>query len=95
MNDPAIYRAHVDTVFRVEHPSGTISLRLAEVADERIVGRIQQFSLLFHGPSDRILPQGTYPLAHDVLGGIDLFIVPIVGSNHERIIYQACFSRLI
>ena len=93
LNDPAIFREHVETEFRVQHASGPIPLRLAEVADEHIAGGIHQFSLFFHGPSDRILPQGTYAFRHDALGSLALFIVPVIGSNHERIIYQACFSR--
>ena len=38
---------------------------------------------------------GTVPMAvrHDALGTLELFIVPVLGSNHERIVYQACLSR--
>jgi hypothetical protein len=95
MNDPDTYRKQLDTVFQVEYGSGPVPLRLTEVADERTGGSVQQFSLFFHGPGDRILPQGTYSMQHDVLGALALFIVPVVGSNAERIIYQACFTRVI
>jgi len=95
MNDPDAYREQVDTVFQVEHQAGPVPLRLAEVADQGTGGGFQQFSLFFHGPADRLLPQGTYAMRHDALGTLALFIVPIVGSNAERIIYQAAFSRLI
>lgn len=33
-----------------------------------------------------------YAFHHDTLGSLMLFIVPVVGSNAERIVYQACFS---
>jgi hypothetical protein len=92
MTDPATYRAQLETIFRVEQDAVAIPLRLVEVADERVSGGMRQFSLLFHGPADRLLPQGTYALRHDALGDLDLFIVPIVGSNRERIVYQACFN---
>ena len=91
--DPATFRAQIDTVFGVDHDSGPVPLRLAEVADERIGGGFQQFSLFFHGPPDRLLPQGAYSLRHDAFGTLELFIVPVLGSNHERIVYQACLSR--
>lgn len=93
MNNPAMFKAQLDTVFQVEHETGTIPLRLADVTDERAGGSILQFSIFFHGPAVPVLPQGTYSLHHDALGSLALFIVPVVGSNQERIVYQACFSR--
>ena len=93
MNDPEIFRAQVDTLFLVQHDADRIELRLVDVADERVGRGIQQFSLLFHGPADRALSQGTHEFHHGALGSLSLFIVPVVGSNHERIVYQACFSR--
>jgi hypothetical protein len=92
MNDPETFREQLDTVFQVDHDSGVIPLRLAEVADERVGGGMQQFSLFFHGPADRILPQGMYSFRHEAMGSRRLFIVPVIGSNAERIVYEACFS---
>jgi len=87
----AMFRVHLDTTFMAD--SQGVPLRLAEVVDERASAGIEQFSLFFHGPADRVLPQGTYALEHAALGPLALFLVPVVGSNHERIVYQACFSR--
>lgn len=70
-------------------------LRLVEVTDEGVAHGIRQFSLFFHGPADRVLPADTYSFRHHTLGSIELFIAPIVGSNHERIVYQACFSVVV
>ena len=95
MIDPEVLRRHLDTVFHVAHDAGIVPLRLVEVADGRVGGRLQQFSVLFHGPSDRILPQGTYDMHHDSLGSLALFIVPVIGSTRERIVYEAAFSRPI
>ena len=93
MNDPDRFREQVDTIFRVDHDSGPIQLRLVEVADGPAGGGFQRFSLLFHGPADRVLPQGTYDFHHDALGSLMVFIVPVIGSNAERIVYEAVFSR--
>jgi hypothetical protein len=93
MNDPEMYRAQLDTVFRVRCEADDLGIRLVAVDSGRQDKGIQQFSLFFHGPADRVLPQGTYEIQHDALGSLALFIVPIVGSNHERIVYQACFTR--
>lgn len=35
------------------------------------------FAVLFHGPIQPVLPQGIYRLAHDQLGELELFIVPV------------------
>jgi hypothetical protein len=92
--DPATYREQLGTTFSVDQP-GPVELRLAEVTDERVSSGIRQFSLFFHGPADRILAQGTYTFRHDALGSLMLFVVPVIGSNAERIVYQACFSTPI
>jgi hypothetical protein len=91
--DPEEFRAQLDTTFRVEVEAVRIALQLVEVVDERSSGGFQWFSLLFHGPSDRLLPQGTHALHHEAFGELMLFLVPVVGSNTERIVYEACFSR--
>jgi hypothetical protein len=91
--DAAAFHAQIDTTFRVESGADPIALRLAEVIEERPAGGLERFSLFFHGPPDRILPQDTYSFHHDALGDVMLFIVPIIGSNEERIIYEACFNR--
>ena len=91
--DLAAFAAQLDTTFRVGGDADLIPLRLAEVVDGRLAGGLQRFSLLFHGPPDRMLPQGMYSFHHDALGELVLFIVPVIGSNDERIIYEACFSR--
>jgi len=92
MNNPDAYREHLDTIFQVDDATDPIQLRLVDVADEGVERGIRQFSLFFHGPADRVLPQNTYAFSHEALGSLALFIVPVVGSNAERIVYQACFS---
>lgn len=50
-----------------------------------------QFSLVFGGPGDQALSQGTYALTHPELGELHLFLVPI-GQGEEGIRYEAAFA---
>lgn len=93
--DHAGYRAQAGSDFRVTRGDDTVPLRLASVSDEQRLGEFQQFSLYFHGPPAALLTQGIYLLDHDVIGTLALFLVPILGSNQERIVYEACFNRRV
>jgi hypothetical protein len=92
MTDPAVFREHLDTIFMVDDSAGSVPLRLVEVSDEPFLRGIRQFSLFFHGPADRVLSQRSHAFRHPALGTLEVFVVPVVGSNSERIVYQACFS---
>ena len=50
------------------------------------------FSLLFQGPADCPLAQGTYRFSHEQLGRFDLFIVP-VGAERSARQYEAVVNR--
>ena len=52
----------------------------------------EQFSLLFEGPPEPLLPQGTYRFLHEQLGELPLFTVPI-GKNSSAAQYEVCISR--
>lgn len=91
--EPETFRAHVGTMFDVDVDADRVPLRLDEVSDGRSGRGILRFSILFHGPPDRLIPQGMYLFHHDTLGAMMLFIVPVVGSNAERILYEAVFTR--
>lgn len=90
------FAACLDDVFVVQLSLGqTLKLILTEVEDR---GRrslndqeIEQFSLLFSGPAEPLLPQAIYQFQHDRLGEVDIFIVP-VGLVDEAISYQAIFN---
>jgi hypothetical protein len=92
---PEAYREHVGATFAVHGVDEAVPLRLVEVSEPRVASGFRQFSLYFHGPPSAVLPQGIYTLAHPALGPLALFIVPILGSNHERIVYEACFNQRV
>ncbi|MBU0595154.1 hypothetical protein KJ567_00515 [Candidatus Bipolaricaulota bacterium] len=78
-----------------DHDIGPVDLTLAKVED-RSNDAIDAFSCLFHGPKAQELGQATYRLTHDVLGEIDLFLVPVLdpGSDGTTVCYQFIVSRL-
>jgi hypothetical protein len=57
------------------------AMDLIELADGHSTPRQEQFSLLF-------------PLKHDAIGELDLFLVP-VGQDETGTFYEAVFNRLI
>lgn len=90
---PEAFRPHIGTDFTIEEGAQQAVLRLAEVSDSGVSNGMHQFSLFFHGPADRILPERIHALRHPSLGILEIFIAPVVGSNDRRTVYQACFSR--
>jgi hypothetical protein len=92
------------TKFRVPlDPANTVELELSEVNALLNPGSVratanqpsqESFSLIFHGPKDRFLPQRMYTFEHDRIGRFELFIVPI-GQKPGLFQYQAVFNRLI
>ena len=75
-------------------PTAPVTVLLTEVTPRRATKWQEMFSLMFHGPSDRFLPQYMYKLRHEKLGEFDLTLVPI-GRDNEGFIYEAAFNRLI
>ena len=88
-----MFRAHLDSQFRVVLDGGEIPLRLVEVTEPVTAGGFERFLLVFHGPSGALLPDGLHTFQHESLGWFAIFIVPIFGSNAERIVYEASFNR--
>jgi ribosomal protein S18 acetylase RimI-like enzyme len=91
--DPAVFEQQLNTPLRIDLADGHVPLRIAEVVHGQLRGDAQRFSVVMHGPATPLLPQDSYLLHHEALGSFVLFIVPIVGSNAERIVYEACFTR--
>jgi len=84
-----------DFKFRVEVPEGVQAPALKLVSVRRVGvavdGRRQPFSILFEEDRASPLPQSIYPLAHDGLGDLDIFIVPL-SQVGVRCTYEAVFT---
>lgn len=87
------FQSAVNTIFQVSDES-IVALTLVRVQEGRSTDRIEQFSLIFHGPAQPLLTQGTRHLIHPTLGELDLFLVPI-GTTSEGADYEAAFTRFL
>jgi len=82
-------------VFTIRFADGALELELAEVTGApggwgRMEAR-EPFSIVFHGPAEHVLPQRVWPLEHDELGRIELFLVPL-GPEGDAMRYEAVFN---
>jgi hypothetical protein len=85
----------LNTSFTLEHESlGTIPLELVSVSDLRETPRQRIFSILFRGPLETPLQQGTFPLKHEALGNASLFLVPVARET-DGFRYEAVFNQLV
>jgi hypothetical protein len=93
------FTPRVGETFRITFPDGVLELTLVEVtpaAEEPAraaldAGLRAPFSIVFRGPSEPILPQQMYPLEHEELGELEIFIVPI-GRDEQGVQYEAVFG---
>jgi hypothetical protein len=94
-----IFSPLVQSQFKVQvSPTQTAALELvsaSEIKSPGLAGNLVQeaFSLLFAGPENQWLAQGSYLFAHERLGKFILFIVP-VGKQAGLIQYQAVFNQV-
>jgi hypothetical protein len=84
----------VDSTFQIRWlnspPHQWILNSVQELGNE-VSGKRRAFSLLFSGPREPILAQGVYPLEHDSLGTLEIFVVPI-GVTQDNCQYQVIFA---
>jgi len=90
------FEPHQNTTFHLSQDAEdapSLDLELIEVTDKTPEGfEGEQFSLVFKGPPDTPLYQQTYTLAHDEMGELALFLVP-VGKEDDGMLYEAFFNH--
>ena len=69
-----------------------IELELTSIREVESEPGHEQFALLFRGPATIYLPQRIYPLEHERMGAISIFLVP-TGRDENGFIYEAAFNR--
>ncbi len=96
MNTLDFFAQSVGSNFAVQLDGGeTLPITLVEAAtlpDSGYPGMSHPpFHLVFHGDDSIQLHQLTHRLKHDVLGDLDIFLVPI-GQEPGVFVYQAVFN---
>ena len=96
MDDSLTYEAFAQslkTKFQVQLEGvSRVDLQLVEVSEVKRSSRQEEFAIIFLGPDDTFLGQGTRRFGHEHMGQFDLFIVPIRQDNRGYY-YEAVFNR--
>ncbi len=88
------FARHLKTKFQVQLEAGkSIELSLIEVSEHKVYERQEEFWILFLGPNESFLGQGTRLMEHDEMGQFDLFLVPIK-QDDQGFHYEAVFNRI-
>ncbi len=89
------FAASLNSEFRVARSSGdAMSMRLVKL-DESGSNDVQEtFSLQFLANGNAEPKQGLYSLTHDLLGELDIFLVP-VARDENGLYFEAVFNRFI
>ena len=87
---------HIGSTFRIDFPERSVELQLTRVdrlREKHTSKRLlrDSFALIFQGPDDVMLQQGTYPMQHAAIGAQSMFIVPI-GKAETGFEYEAIFT---
>lgn len=90
----ASFAEHLQTKFQAYvDEEKTVEFELVSATDTGTRGNDEQFAVVFRGPLETFLTQGTYKLEHPRMGTFDLFLVPIK-RDEQGFYYEACFSRM-
>lgn len=95
------FAKQLNSSFEVEiNDSSTLAVQLLQAKKGKVRrnnanggAAYESFSLLFAGPRDIPLAQGTYRFGHSRIGRFDLFIVPVLSPDNESLRYEAIFNR--
>jgi hypothetical protein len=95
------FNAQLNTTFRFRiKGAGWVDFQLIETKDLRPEAALASaddkaecFYLLFHGPGEVPLAQGTYTVKHSELKKFEIFVVP-ADSDNKGLKYEAHFNRL-
>ncbi|MDX6306054.1 MAG: hypothetical protein QOI77_3023 [Blastocatellia bacterium] len=93
--DKTVFAENLNTKFSVRVDGNkTVELELTEITESNSAPNHEQFAVAFRGPADVYLPQQIYPLEHQRMGTMSVFLVP-VGRDEQGFEYEAIFTRVI
>jgi hypothetical protein len=89
------FEPHLNSTFSLTLGESKVDLALTQITRQPArpyPGMMREpFSLYFRSASQAVMPQGSYAFAHDGMGELEIFIVP-VGREPEGIVYEAVFN---
>ena len=80
------FQAQVDETTSAE-------LELTAISELKLYPQQEEFVLVFRGPANAYLDQGSRLFTHDQMGQFELFIVP-VQKDDQGFSYEAVFNRI-
>jgi len=89
-----IFSRYLNTNFRISiDDSNTVEAELSTVNDLQLSSEQERFAIVFRGPREPLLNQGSYRFEHDEMGEFILFIVPLRQDDNGTF-YEAVFNRI-
>lgn len=94
---PENTRGYVGDTFRINFDDGNvIELKLERVdllMEKHVHPKMKRdaFALIFRGPGNVVLRQHMYPMQHETLGVLPIFLVPIA-VDQTGTVYEAVFN---
>ncbi len=88
------FAERLEETFRLRYGEAEfVDLQLIEVSARSgaTAGAREPFSIVFRGPAESHVPQGTYTIDNPTLGELALFVVPI-GPDGKGMCYEAVFN---
>lgn len=90
----AVFLALLDETFTISSENHMVWMTLIQVNDGHASAVAEQFSLVFRGPHDPALPEGSYTVRHHTAGATTLFLQP-GGQDDYNSYYEAPFNLLL
>ena len=94
----AAFKSQLGTSFLLNHEASKVKVTLVDVASfasrKQIAAGKEGFSLLFRGPKEATLKQGTYLIEHEELGSFSFLVVPVGTKDTRAAHYEAVINRL-
>lgn len=87
----ATFEPHIGSAFAVRNSDAVFVLDSVSKLKSGSPARPEAFALYFRCEAQGVLPQQTYDLAHETLGELSIFLVPIRESG-KGVLYEAVFN---
>jgi len=92
------FESQLGTSFVINHEATKVNVKLVHVTNFASAKQTESgqegFSLLFRGPKEATLKQGTYRIEHKELGRFTFLVVPVGTQDTRAPHYEAIINRL-